>query len=183
MTYKQSTICSASTPSHTQLGFSIWTSCSSAAYASPAIDTTRFVIKACPAKVASSDGWFCASDEPRLPPRHRFLRHLTVPSQWSQDFAAAIGVLPVLHRQRPDPPQHLAKQAPVQMSLGQPQTVVPRVLDQSSTSLHQPLLQAGERPTLDPQGQRQPPSEVPQVVGEHTRPQPYLVTQKTVPNQ
>jgi hypothetical protein len=32
-----------------------------------------------PAKVARSDGQYCASDEPGLPPRHRFLGHLTVP--------------------------------------------------------------------------------------------------------
>ena len=77
------------------------------------------------------DGKFLPSDEPRLPPRNRFLRHSPTLPPSAPDFATAIGVLPARHRQRPDPPQHLAKQAPVQMSLGQQQPVVPGVLDQS----------------------------------------------------
>ena len=78
-----------------------------------------------PAKIAGSHGSFCPSDQPRLLPRNRLLRHLSGPPPWASDFAAAIGVLPARDRQRPDPPQHLAKQAPVQMSLGQQQPVVP----------------------------------------------------------
>src|ERR1019366_5859202 len=40
------------------------------------------------------------------------------------DFATAIGVLPARHRQSPNPQQHLAKKAPVQLPFGQQQ---PRV--------------------------------------------------------
>jgi hypothetical protein len=60
----------------------------------------------------------CASDEPRLLPRNRFLRHYSDPLPSTPDFVSAIGVLPARRRQRPDPPQHLAKQPPVQMPLG-----------------------------------------------------------------
>jgi len=73
--------------------------------------------------------------------------------------------LPARHRQRIDPPQHLAKQPPVQMSLGQQQPVVPGVLDQSPASLHEPLLQASQRPGVDSLRQHQPPPQVAQVVG------------------
>ena len=122
-----------------------------------------------PAKVARSDGQYCASDEPGLPPRHRFLGHLTVPSQCSPDFAAAIGVLSVRHRQRPDPPQHLAKQVPVQTSLGQHQPVVPGVLDQPPASLHQPLLQACQRPCADSLRLHEAAPQVAQVVGQQAQ--------------
>jgi hypothetical protein len=43
------------------------------------------------------------------------------------------------------------------MSFGQQQPVVAGMFHQPSTSLHQPLLQAGQRPVLDSLGQRQPP--------------------------
>jgi len=36
---------------------------------------------------------------------------------------------------------------------------------QPTARLHQPLLQAGQRPTADPLGQHEPPPQVPQVVG------------------
>ena len=45
------------------------------------------------------------------------------------------------HRQRPDPPQHLAEQLPVQMPFGQEQPVVVGVLDEPTAGLHQPMLQ------------------------------------------
>ncbi len=64
---------------------------------------------------------FCPSDERRLLSRNRFLRHCSDPPPPASDFATEIAVLPARHRQIPDPPQHLAKQPPVQMSLGQQQ--------------------------------------------------------------
>src|SRR5712692_3425613 len=42
-----------------------------------------------------------------------FLRHFSDPPPSAPDFATTIGVLPARHRQRIDPPQHLAKQPPV----------------------------------------------------------------------
>ena len=48
-------------------------------------------------------------------PRNRSLKHCSDPPPSAPDFATAIAVLPARHRQRPDPPQHLAKQPPVQM--------------------------------------------------------------------
>ena len=61
--------------------------------------------------------------------------------------------LPSRHRQRPDPLQHVAEQPAVQMPLGQQQPIVPRVLDQPTARLHQPVLQARKRPALDPSRQ------------------------------
>ena len=40
--------------------------------------------------------------------------------------------------------------AAVQIPLGQQQPVIPRVLDQPTAGLHQPVLQARQRPTLNP---------------------------------
>jgi hypothetical protein len=87
-----------------------------------------------------SGGSFCLSDEPRLLSRNKFLRHCSDPSPSDPDFATAIGVLPPRHRQRPDPPQLLAKHAPV----------VPGVVDQSPAGLHELVLQSRQRPVLDP---------------------------------
>ena len=75
--------------------------------------------------------------------------------------------LPTRHRQRPDPSQHVAEQPPVQIPLGQQQPVMPRVLDQPTSGLHQPVLQARQRPTLDPVRQSEPSPQVAQVVGQH----------------
>ena len=75
--------------------------------------------------------------------------------------------LPTRHRQRPDPSQHVAEQPPVQIPLGQQQPVIPRVLDQPTAGLHQPVLQARQRPTLDPVRQSEPSPQVAQVVGQH----------------
>ena len=49
------------------------------------------------------------------------------------------------HRQRPDPPQHLAEKPPVQMTFRQQEPVVPGMLHQPASSFHQPLLETGER--------------------------------------
>jgi len=69
-------------------------------------------------------------------------------------------------RQRLHSPHHRRKQPPGQMTLGQHQPVVAGVFDQPPTCFHAPLLQAGQRLTVDPPGQHQLPLEVPQVVGE-----------------
>lgn len=122
-----------------------------------------------PAKIAGPHGSFWPSDEPRLLPCTRFLRYLSGPPAWAPHFATAIGVLPVWHRQRPDPPQHLTKQAPVQMPLGQQQPVVPGVLDQSPASLQQPLLQARQRPGVDSLWQHEATPQVAQVVGQQAQ--------------
>jgi hypothetical protein len=50
------------------------------------------------------------------------------------------------------------------MALGQHQPVVSGMFHQATARLHQPLLQAGQRPTVNPSGQHQPPPQVPQVV-------------------
>src|ERR1019366_374110 len=78
-------------------------------------------------------------------------------------------------RQPSDPPEHTAKQPFRQMALRQQQPIIAGMFHQPSTRLHQPLLQAGQRPVLDLLGQRQPPPQIAQVVSQHTQSQPYLV--------
>src|ERR1039458_4586010 len=78
-------------------------------------------------------------------------------------------------RQPRDSPEHTAKQPPRHMALRQQEPVVAGMFHQPSSGLHQPLLQAGQRPVLDPLGQRQPPPQIAQVVSQHTQSQPYLV--------
>ena len=51
-------------------------------------------------------------------------------------------------RQHRDPPHHTPKEPPRQMALRQQKPVVAGMLHQPSTRLHQPLLQAGQRPVL-----------------------------------
>src|SRR5450756_1555905 len=46
---------------------------------------------------------------------------------------------------------------------------------QPSSGLHQPLLQAGQGPVLNPSRQTQPPPQIPQVVGQQAQRQPHLV--------
>jgi hypothetical protein len=61
-------------------------------------------------------------------------------------------------RQRCDPPQHSAEEPARQMTLRQQQPVVAGVLEQAAAGFHQPLLQAGQRPTVAPCRQRRPPT-------------------------
>jgi len=51
------------------------------------------------------------------------------------------------------------------MTLRQQQPIVAGVFKQTASGLHQPLLQAGERPVADLPGQRQAPPKVAEVVG------------------
>src|ERR1035441_4547297 len=83
-------------------------------------------------------------------------------------------------RQPRDSPEHTAKQPPRQMALRQQEPVVAGMFHQPSSGLHQPLLQAGQRPVLDSLGQRQPPPQIAQVVSQHTQPQPYPVVFFTI---
>jgi hypothetical protein len=113
-----------------------------ASYVSPAPDTTNLPPEQIPARSARLRRLVFA----RLasPACCRVIDFSdTAPTLLPQPhFATAIGVLPAPHRQSPDPSQHLAKQPPVQMSLGQQQPVVPGLLDQLPASLHQPLVLA-----------------------------------------
>lgn len=69
----------------------------------------------------------------------------------------------------------IAQQPAGQMALGQQEPVVPGVLHKTPAALDQPLLETGERPGLDARRQHQPPPQIPEVVGEHTRLQVHLV--------
>ena len=50
----------------------------------------------------------------------------------------------------------------------------------AAPGLHQPLLQAGQRPVLNPSRQTHTPPQIPQVVGQQTQRQPHLVRAKTM---
>src|SRR6202035_4576491 len=54
------------------------------------------------------------------------------------------------------------------------------MLDDPSAGLHQPLLQAGQRPLPDPRGQRQPSPQIPEVISNQAQPQPHLVSAKAM---
>ena len=86
----------------------------------------------------------------------RFIRHLSFVNLLSTHLLAA-APLSTRQRQGADPPNHASKKPPVQMSFRQQQPVVAGMFHQPSTGLHQPLLQARQRPVLDSLGQRQPP--------------------------
>jgi putative transposase len=59
--------------------------------------------------------------------------------------------------------------------LSQEQPRIAGVFHQPTARLHQPLLQAGQGPIVDPPWSHQPLPQVPQVIGNHTQPQAYLV--------
>ena len=71
-----------------------------------------------------------------------------------------------------DPAQHRREPSPRQVSFRQHQPVIPRMRYQSSARLHQPLLQARQRPCADSLRQHQPPPQVTQAVCDHAQPQP-----------
>jgi len=70
--------------------------------------------------------------------------------------------------QRCDPAQYGSEELPCEMALRQQQPVIPGVPYQPSARLHQPLLQACQRPVPDFLWQYQPPPKVPQVIGDHS---------------
>jgi hypothetical protein len=71
------------------------------------------------------------------------------PTPWSPDFRCAHRLPLTRRRRRGGNPSHQhCEQPPREMALGQHQPVVPRVLDQTTASLHQALLQAGQLPVL-----------------------------------
>ncbi|MEO7861597.1 MAG: hypothetical protein ABIU05_14395 [Nitrospirales bacterium] len=91
--------------------------------------------------------------------------------------------IPRLHRQRGNPPHHSSTQTPRQMTIRQQQPVIHGVFDQSATRLHQPLLQVRQRSALDPWGEHQSPSQVPQDVGDQAQPQSHLARPESVATQ
>jgi len=52
------------------------------------------------------------------------------------------------------------------VALGELQDEVPRIPDQATAGLEQPLLEAGQLPTLDSERQDEPPQEIAEVVGD-----------------
>src|SRR5271169_4018919 len=72
-------------------------------------------------------------------------------------------------RQHRDPPHHSRKELPRQMSFRQKKPLVASMFYQPSARLHQPMLQTRQRPVLDSLGQRQPPPQIPQVVGQQAQ--------------
>jgi hypothetical protein len=67
-------------------------------------------------------------------------------------------------RLRRNPPHHVCKEPPRQMTLRQKQPII-SMLHQPTARLHQPLVQAGQGPIVDPFGQHRPPPQIAQVIG------------------
>jgi hypothetical protein len=134
-----------------------------ASFASPALDKTNLSPEQAPAESAESLQLVCPYDKPRLLLRNRFLRHCFDPPPSTPGLTTADGVLPPLHGQ-PIDSHHLAEQSPVQMSLGQQQPVTSGVLDQSPTSLHQPLSQGLQRLDVNSLRQHQTAPQIAQAV-------------------
>ena len=73
------------------------------------------------------------------PDSRALCRHLCALAPFRRRISSVSGrPLSFRHRQRPDPPQHVAEQPPGQMPLRQQEPVVPRVLHQPPPGLHQP---------------------------------------------
>jgi hypothetical protein len=89
-------------------------------------------------------------------------RHLSTPTPLPSPDA--LGSLSCRQGQRPDPPQHVAEQPPVEMALCQEQPVVAGMLDEPSAGLHEPLLQTRQRLAFDPLRQADSAPEVAQVI-------------------
>src|SRR5271167_2746879 len=91
---------------------------SRASYASPALDNNESAIRVGPNEFdgVSSTGFRCLTN---LAGCGAIIFSDTAPTHFPQPpkFATAIAVLPAGHRQRPDSPEHLAKQPRVQVSL------------------------------------------------------------------
>ena len=107
------------------------------------------------------------------------LRQLPQRPDWFRLPAAPIR----LAAAKPHPPQHACEQAPRQMTLRQEQPVVASMLYQPAAGLHQPLLQAGQRPRFESLRHHQPPPQVVQAVCDHAQPQPHLVRPESVATQ
>ena len=65
-----------------------------------------------------------------------------------------------------DAREDLSKQACCQVALGELQDEVPRMPDQATTGLEEPLLETRQRPALNGQGQEQSAQEISGVVGD-----------------
>ena len=108
----------------------------------------------------------------RTPPR-RLLSVVQIGFAWLPRLSGR-------QRQCLDSPHHAGEQPPGQVSFRQQQPVVAGMLYQPAARLHQPLLQAGQRPIFEPAQQSQAPPEVALVVGENAAPQPNLIAAKPV---
>ena len=69
------------------------------------------------------------------------------------------------------------------MTLPQQEPVIARVFDHTPASLHETLLQAGQRPAVDPFREHESPPQIPDVVGEHAQLQPDFVRAEPVSRQ
>ena len=96
------------------------------------------------------------------------------PPAFSPRFRLPVADSTALARAASGSPHHGFEESPRQMTLRKEQPVIASVFHQPAARLHQPLLHAGQRPTVDPPRQGQLP-QVPQFVGNHAQPQGHLV--------
>ena len=135
-------------------------SCSCASYASPAIDTTKFITRAGPSQDRGIRRFVLSVGRAPLAAGSSISQTPLRPSSAGPRFCSRHRSATRSAPAAPRSVKHLVKQAPAQMSLGQQQPVVPSVLDQSPASLHEPRLQARQRPSVDSPRQHEPPPQV-----------------------
>ena len=95
----------------------------------------------------------------------------------SPTLSAGSGRVP---RQPLDAPENLPKEVARQVVLGQLEDEVPRMPDQATARLEEPLLETCKRPTLHGWGQDEPSQQIAEVVGDHSEQQADLIHTEAV---
>jgi len=83
-------------------------------------------------------------------------------------------------RQPLDAPENLPKEVARQVVLGQLEDEVPRMPDQATVRLEEPLLETCKRPTLNGWRQDEPSQQIAEVVGDHSEQQADLIRTEAV---
>lgn len=113
----------------------------------------------------------------------RFLRHRSVTPFTAVQIRCSFRRVIRLPPAKPRSGAPGWRRAAASDSLPLVQLIVPGMLDQPPTRLHQPLLQTRQRPVVDLPGKRQPPPEISQVVGDQAQQKPDLVRPESVAAQ
>ena len=116
---------------------------------------------------ASSEGWSLVTTRRRDTPARAKARFPV----WSGRSARSRR----MPRESPDARNDLPEQALCQEALGQLQDEVPGMSDEAPARLEEPLLEAGQGPTLDAEGQHEPAQEIAEIVGDDCEQQADLI--------
>ena len=83
-------------------------------------------------------------------------------------------------RESLDALENLPKEGPRQVAFGQLEDDVPRMPDEASAGLEEPLLEARQGPALDSARQDKPAQEIAEIVGDDAQAQAHLVGPEAV---